>query len=373
MKSFMFLLLIISTSPFLRVSGQDSEPVKPSEENVDSLELEKTDQESKLFTFEINDLSTTSRYRYQTDRAGKRTHNRLQGKLNMDVSLFFFEDKVKIDLQGGTGNSFGGSWSNTGIGDTDQNFELNFRRLSMTLKPSDFFEVTAGSFAPAYGAGTERTYLDADGYIMGYRANVNIESTEIIITGGYLGDFQDPNVFERFDGMGDFTYFQAMIHQRISEILSASFDYSSIGENESVGNTNHLWRGALSLDVAPWTVFLDVLQTEFSYGNREGSSAEDDYSLFAFTGAKRLKNASFIGGRDALVSVSYLYRTEDPSQLDFPVDDKGFEGSSYRLNASLFDLLNSRGPGKWKLYTDWTQSLDDCDQWRCEIGVGWKF
>lgn len=128
-------------------------------------------------------------------------------------------------------------------------------------------------------------------------------------------------------------------------------------------------RGALKIDLAKWTPFLDSITGEYAHGFSE----PQDFDLFAVTGAKRIEDISFLRDRDAKISLSYLYRSEGDSEIPFPLEDKAYEGSSYRIKAQLLDLLSGRGPGNWNAGADWVQSLEDCDEWRCEVSIGWSF
>lgn len=321
--------------------------------------------------YDLHDLSVTTRYRMQSDRDAENTQ-RLQLKINLDMSLLFFKEKVQVNFQGGTGARFGSAWSDTGIGDADRDLDLALRRLSVTFEPADVFGVEIGSMAPLAGVGTDNTSLDSDGWITGYRARVTISDAEITMTGGYLGDFSQPNVFARLDRMDELNYFQVQLQNKLSEILSASLDYQYFGE-EPDGPTedSSLIRGAIKLDVAKWTTLLDSLKGEYGLGLGEQES--DSYGLFAVTGQKNFSSVESLGGRPAKISVSYLHRTDDVAELPIPIEDKGFAGSSYRLQASILDLFNGRGRGKWSTKVDWTQSLEDCDEWRCEVSLGWEF
>lgn len=368
-----FLLFIFSKYCLIpaRVYGHDQFALRYGRElEIESNPKPITVRES-LFSYKINDLSVATRYRIQQNAAGDLSNNQLQLRLNMDVNLLFFKDHVQIDFQGATGQTFGSLWSSTGIGDHANDFEFNFRRLALTLKPSDHFEFKTGSMAPVFGAGTDNTYIDADGYIMGYRARIKYEPTEIVVTGGYLGDYAQPNVFHRFNELDDVTYFQVLLQQRLSEIVKASIDYSYFGKSDDIYQPMNMARGAVMLNLSQWTPIVDLVTTEYSHGFHPG--AEHDLNLFALESIKKLKKVEALGNRDVVIGLNYLYHSDNLKDIPFPIEDKGFKGSSYRINFSLLNLLNDAGPGRWSATLDWLQSLTDCKQWRCEVALGWKF
>ncbi len=344
---FKYILLSILIAVFL-----NSKIVHAQQTSDDMIEIGKP----KLFDVKVNDAQVAFRYRFQQGDSGAATWNSIQDKVLLDITMKFYGDRVKINMQGMTGSGFDGSWANPGVGPQDANFPFNLRRLSLSLGVATGVEVTAGSMAPEYGAGSEDSYLDNDGYIMGYRAKAKIENGELVVTGGFVGDFKEPNVFKRFDRMDDFNFVQAVYTRAIGEVIRASVEYDHIDKGDYA-------RAAIKIDLGQWTNLLDSVVFE----DMVGMSSDQGINVFATKLTKRFAKA--VAGKDLVVDARYLYRTDG---IDLPIGDKVFVGQSLRFTTTIPNIYS------WKkiklgMYADFIQSLDDFDRIRAELGLALKF
>jgi hypothetical protein len=308
----------------------------------------------------LNGGEIITRYQLSTNDGGDIVNNTDQERVVFDVTVSFFKGKVRFDFTGTSGSTFAGSFGSTGLGSSDPNLAFYLRRLSMTLTPKSGLELSLGSLTPEFGAGTENSYLDADGYIMGYRARASILKGQLVVTGGYLGDFKDPSVFNRLDRLDDFNYLQIVLTQTIGELVRASLEYNQIdGQNYA--------RGALNFDVSKWAKFLDSILTE----DMIRLSSENPANLLAVTLSKRFKDVfgGALPGRDLQTSLTYAFMTEN---LDLPIGDHVFEGHSVRLRLAIPNLVKF-GSTSLGLFTDYTQSFSDFDHFRAEAGLILKF
>ena len=54
----------------------------------------------------------------------------------------------------------------------------------------------------------------------------------------------------------------------------------------------------------------------------------------------------------------------------YPMNNRTIDGNSYRVRANL---IHNNGPVRGGLGLDFQQSLDNCDQWRCELNYTFTF
>lgn len=320
----------------------------------------------------LNKGELTSRYKIVTDAAGKTTTSQLEDKIVMDVTVLILKDgRIKLNFMGATGSNFRGSFSPIDAGPTGTNdFDFNLKRMSLTFSPlagmdvaMHDLELTAGSFGPENGVGSEDTNFDDDGYIMGYRAKVSVSSKGYLaVTGGYVGDFETPNVFDRLDRMGEYNYLQVLLNHSIGAIAVASFDYTRWEKTDYV-------RGAIKVDFSKWTKFIDSLVVEdLMRFNSETKSKDEMANIFAAKVNKKFK-ALLPGSRDLSLTLAYIYNDKD---MSFPNADRTFVGNQMRVSVSVPNLKKFKhGTLAW--FIQYLQSLDDYDQFRLETGLSLIF
>ena len=304
----------------------------------------------------LNNGQLAARYRLQDGADGALLFNDLQHMVLLDVTVSFFEGKVRLDFQAGSGASFGAGWGNTGVGEHDANLDFGFRRLSITLVPKEGMEFSIGSLAPEFGAGSEDSSFDMNGYITGYRAKVTVLDGELVVTTGNI-NLNDPNVFDRFGDRDDINYLQVAITQAIGEIVRGTLEYSQY-EGE------HYARAALRFDVSKWTKFLDAITIE----DMARLSSDHPGNALAVTLSKRFKD--LLAGRDLSVGLSYLFRT---GMTDYPLGEYAFDGHSLRVKVGVPDLIDLGNKAKFGLFVNFVQSLSDFDEFRAEVGFAIRF
>lgn len=305
---------------------------------------------------EWNDGRVSTRYRLQENADSTTAHNALQAQVLFDVSILFFHDQVRIEFQGSTGSKFDSSWNNTGAGTGDPVADLFLRRLSLVLSPLSGLEVSVGSMAPEYGAGSENSYYDADGYLMAYQARVSLEASELVVTGGYVGDFKTPNVFDRLERLDDFNYLKVALTRSIGDLVRGSFEYNRIDAEDYL-------RGAIKLDLSRWAIFLDAITLE----EMMRISPENFSYVVAAKLTRRFKEV--FAGRDIKADLTYAYQDD---HFDLPIGDKIFEGHSVRVKLAVPEIRRL-GPGRISAFVDWVQSISDWDRLRAEAGLTYRF
>jgi hypothetical protein len=308
----------------------------------------------------LNNGTFQTRYRYETNDSGAASNNAIQYQILFDVTLAFFQDHVLVNFEGRTGSSFTGGWDSVGYPTGSSNLSFFIRTLSMTLSPKSGLDLTFGSMKPEYGIGSENTYIDADGYVMGYRARVALEKDYVTVTTGYLGDLKNPNVFTRLDHMDDFNYLQVLFTHAMGEIVRSSFDYSQVG-------TEKFARIALKFDVAKWAGFLDsvVLEDMSTLGGNPVFA-----NIFAAKLSKRFKDV--IADRDLATAMTYIYQSNEQAFSSIPLGDKSWNGHSIRVNVNVPDLMVV-GSTPVGMFLDWVQNITDLDRFRAELGMFVKF
>ncbi len=320
----------------------------------------------------LNNGELTSRYKFITDKNGKATASQLESKVVLDVTVLILKDgRIKLNFLGQTGSAFRSGYSSLPVGPTGkEDFDFNLRRLSITFAPFagmnialQDLELTAGSFGSEKGAGSEDTYFDDDGYIMGYRAKVGIgKGGYLSVTGGYVGDFNKPNVFSRLERMGEFNYLQALINHSIGAIAVASFDYTYWEKSNYI-------RGAIKLDLTKWTKFIDSLVVEdLLRVNSANKSDQEMAHVFAIKLAKKFK-AALPGGRDLALTLAYIYNDKS---MNFPIGDRSFVGSQMKFSVTVPNLATFSW-GRLALFMHYLQSIDNWEQYRLEVGMSLIF
>jgi hypothetical protein len=306
----------------------------------------------------LNDGSLQLRYRLQTNASGEVTHETLQGKALFDVTIAFFGDRVRLDLQAGTGDTFDGSWSHLGAGGThERQIDFHLRRISLAYDIHSRLQVALGSFGPRYGAGSEGSYFDSDGYITGYRAQVKIEGGDLVVTAGFVGDYGHPSVGGHLGRMDELNYLQAVLTRRIGGIVHASVDYTRLAGEDYA-------RGAVSLDLSSWTELLDSVTVE----GMSGLGREERGRVLATKLSKKF--AELLGDRDLQASVVYSHRSDD---LDLLLGDKIWKGHTVRATFLVPRSLRLGDHATLDAGVDVVQSLTDLERLRTEFYMSLRF
>ncbi len=187
---------------------------------------------SRHVSFEVMDGSL--RYRYIDTGAHKLTDRDLQYKLSTHVKVSLWGDgKTYIILRGESGRNFQNSFDYTGVGMNKSRWTYNVKSLYAGQKIGSHLEAQAGGIEYDWGAGTEATYADNDGWLDGYRLRYTTAGhawapDKVSITVGYVGDLADPNEFARLYRLGDENYIQVLFQKKILKNGNASAEFFSL-------------------------------------------------------------------------------------------------------------------------------------------------
>jgi hypothetical protein len=229
------------------------------------------------------DLQTAeleTRYRVIENSADVVTTNHWQHKQSLRAALKFDPaGRYRLNLFAGTGGSFTGSWDSTGVGTGEPDWSPRVRLLYLSAAPIEGLELQTGGFAPIRGESTEITTYDNDAYMVGERVTLRrperLFVDELSVTAGSIGELDEPNVFERLDGLGEHNYTQILVAKRFGERVGLSADWTSLFGIST-------FRNGLRLQL-PEARVIDGLRFEH-YARVEGDAAYG----FAITVEKRL-------------------------------------------------------------------------------------
>lgn len=213
---------------------------------------------SRWIQFQTLELAT--RFRYIDTRPGRVTERDQQYRISSKVQLHLVpEGRSYIQFRVETGSSFPSSWTYMGPGLHNREWALNVKSLFFAQKLGKHFEAQVGGIEFDSGAGTEATYADNDGWLMGYRARVSTSGKGLLphklsLTIGHIGDFRRPNVFSRFHRLEDPNYVQVLAQKSFRKKHEASLEYDAIQDIHFL-RTGYRWKKI------PVVVF-DELQAE---------------------------------------------------------------------------------------------------------------
>jgi hypothetical protein len=144
---------------------------------------------------------------------------------------FLFDEagRYSIGTMASTGSSFPSSWNNTGGGLGTVTHPFNLKQLFLSAEPIRGLELQTGGLFMNRGELGEHVTYDNDAYIVGERVTYRPRQqrvTQIAVTGGYFGDYNEVNVFKRLDRMDEFNYGQALVAFAVHPRVAASIDYT---------------------------------------------------------------------------------------------------------------------------------------------------
>ena len=208
--------------------------------------------------FEIDTLATSLRYRLVRDENGVTTGNGVSWDLDLRAH-FNFDKKGKYNLYIGvfTGDNIIGGWNNTGIGTGEPEPKPYLKRLFFNAKPVDGIEVRVGGLG-MINVGTEITGYDNDAYMTGQRFFVRKAKKayfdEIMVSHGYLGDYETPNVLNRLKRLSKSNYRQFLVRKTLNKHVSFAAEYTFEGGQDFM-------RQAVNFTL-PKSQFLDSVRFE---------------------------------------------------------------------------------------------------------------
>jgi hypothetical protein len=210
------------------------------------------------------------RYRYIDKAPSQITTRDQQYKISAKVKLDLVpEGRTYLQFRSETGSSFASSWTNSGIGLGRRTWAFNVKSFFLGQKFGKHIEAQFGGLEYDQGAGSEATYTDNDGWLVGYRARVTTSGRgwlpdKFSVTAGYVGDLKTPSVYSRFHRMGDLNYFQVLAQKKFGKNREASAEFDSIEEISYA-------RGAFRWKNVPARVFDEVLVEAITRANRNAA------------------------------------------------------------------------------------------------------
>ncbi len=171
-----------------------------------------------------------ARYRHLQNASGVTTADQLQLRESLRARLTLdARERFSVAIGASSGSGFGPSWNSTGIGTGDAAWPFQVRHLSMAVQPAAGIEIQAGSLEFARGDATDVTGYDSDGYVAGERVSVRrrdrLGLDEVVVTAGYVGDFDQPNFFHRSRRLGEWNYAQALALRRLGKAVSLTGEF----------------------------------------------------------------------------------------------------------------------------------------------------
>lgn len=233
------------------------------------------------------DLQTgtlSARYRTIENSLDVRTINQLQ-YAGLFRGRFRFDPAGRLTLNAayGTGTNFIGSWNNTSIGTGSFVGRWRVKQLYVAWVPAGGVDLSFGSMGFVRGASTEITTFDNDGYLAGERITLRrpkeLLVDELTVTRGFVGDLDEPSVFNRLNRLtGGRNYYQVLASRTFGAAVSASGDYSRLS------GVPHL-----RLAVAARTPALRAIDSiRLEHYSRFGDDPESGFALFAEKTVRRL-------------------------------------------------------------------------------------
>lgn len=271
--------------------------------------------------FQLQAWTLYSRYRYIENSADLKTADQVQYKHTFRAQ-FNIDAKKRYTVNVGffTGNSFFGTWDNTGVGTGDAQTLQFFKQLYFSAKPVGGLELQYGGIYVNRGVNTEITTYDDDGYIMGERVTLRrpkqLYFDEISATHGLIGPFATPSLGDRWRGLNHPNYTQFLVAKRLTKRIRASADYS----NQAGQVGNDWFRGAVAVTL-PENPAIEGFRWE-QYVRATGNSAAGFAALVDRHFTKRF-------------ALEAGYVTIDEFYIGFPADHNGWNADRIQRGKRL--------------------------------------
>ncbi|MGH9460365.1 MAG: hypothetical protein ACRD1X_04055 [Vicinamibacteria bacterium] len=185
---------------------------------------------------ELGRVATSGRYRL-IDGGSSQRESVLQYQFSMKTRLKL-DTQGKLGLSAGvfTGDGFGGGWNRFTRSGSGEEPDLFLKQLHLSAQPVAGLEIQYGGLEIAHGESTEVTGYDFDGYLMGQRGRLESFGPldEVSITYAYLGDLDNPSVFDRFRRLGSPNYWQLLGRKELASGGGVSADYTNVSGEETL-------------------------------------------------------------------------------------------------------------------------------------------
>jgi hypothetical protein len=246
---------------------------------------------------ELQATTVGLRFRHVANSAGVTTTRQLQHQ-EAFKGRFKFDAAGRYSLHAGvfTGDSFTGSWNNTGAGTGEAAGRLRLKQLYFSAQPFRGIEAQYGGLYVARGESSEITTYDNDAYVTGQRLTFKrprqLFFDEVTVTYAYLGDVNEPSLFRRWRRLGESNYHQFLVSKKVGKRLGLSADYTFLNGAETL-------RQAVKVNARELRV-VDSVRFE----NYQRVDVRPDYG-FALSGEKKLTKRLTLGGGYADVDPNY--------------------------------------------------------------------
>lgn len=246
---------------------------------------------------ELQAATVGFRFRHVTNSAGVTTTRQLQHQEAIK-GRFKFDAAGRYSLHVGvfSGDSFSGSWSNTGAGTGHPSGKLRLKQIYFAAEPFKGVEEQYGSLYVARGENTEITTYDNDAYITGQRLSFRrapqLFFDEVTITYAYLGDVNAPSFFRRWRRLSQSNYHQFLVVKKLGQRAAVSADYTFHNGAETLHQAAKVNAGELRI--------VDSVRFE----NYQRLDVRPNYG-FAVSAEKKLSKRLSLGGGYADIDSAY--------------------------------------------------------------------
>lgn len=247
---------------------------------------------------DVQSVHVGSRFRWFKNSREQLRSSNLQWQSQLRGRFLFDEDgRYALGTFVSTGATFPSSWNNTGIALGDYQGPFNVKQLFFAAEPRRGLQFEVGGLHLNRGELAEHVTYDNDAYIVGERVTYRPTKkrvTQLSVTTGYFGgsDYNEVNVFKRFDRMDEFNYGQALIAFALTPRIAASADYT-------YEDGRDIFREGVNVRMPSSVKLLTALKFE-AYQRPTG---EDGYG-FNVSGDLRYKRYSVTAG---VMSVDQFY------------------------------------------------------------------
>lgn len=258
---------------------------------------------------DVQSVHVGSRFRWFENSQERLLSSNLQWQTQLRGRFLFDRaGRYAVGAFASTGATFPSSWNNTGGGlGTYQGF-LNVKQLFLAAEPVRGWQFEVGGLHFNRGEMAEHVTYDNDGFLVGERVTYRPTKrriTQVSVTAGFFGgnDFNEVNVFKRFDRMDEYNYGQGLVAFSLHPRVSASVDYT-------YEDGRDIFREGLNVRMPSSVKLLTALKFE-AYQRQ----SRNDGNGFNLSADARYKRYSLTAG---VMSVDEFYGT--PLRLAFNGD-----------------------------------------------------
>ena len=178
----------------------------------------------------VQQVSAGSRFRWFKNSREQLRSSNLQWQTQLR-GRFLFDKAARYSLNtfASTGATLPSSWNNTGGGLGTYQGPFNVKQLFLAAEPVKGLLFEIGGLHLNRGEMAEHLTYDNDAYIVGERVTYrpsNGAVTQVSVTGAFFGDYNEVNVFKRFDRLDQWNYGQALVAFRLHKNVTASVHYT---------------------------------------------------------------------------------------------------------------------------------------------------